>query len=100
FQIFNCASHGTDHTNQSERADRTREMPGRWNASRSGFKSADSAEVGRHSNGAAAIAANASRRTAGSNRGGFTAAGTTGRVREFPGIICAAVKKIVRLPRH
>src|SRR6267142_5348644 len=70
------------------------------NAAGSRFESADAAEMRGHSNGAAAVAANAACRAAGSDGCGFAAARAAGGVSHVPRIAGSASEKSVGFVSH
>src|SRR5438445_12408933 len=73
-------------------------MPCGRNAARSRFESADAAEVRGDTNGTSAIAAHTSGGASGSDGSSFSGTGSTPRSREIPGIVGAAVEKVIGLP--
>src|SRR6266851_2961683 len=98
--ICNTARHGADNADPGKCAGAWREMSRCRNAARRRLQSADSAEMCRHANRAAAIAANASGRTARGNRRSFTTARTSRGVRQIPRIARFSMGQIVGLVGH
>ena len=99
-QIRDCARHGADDANPAEGTVAGRNVTGGWDTARRGLESANSTEMRRDANGAAAVAADSSIGTAGGDGCRFAAAGATGRVCEIPGVAGGAVDAIVGFVGH
>ncbi len=98
--VVDRPSHRSDDAGEREDARARRMMPRGRHAAGGWFQTADAAEMRGHANRSAAVAADAPGRKAGSNRRGFTSAGSAGRSVEGPRTVGAAVERIVGLPGH
>ena len=98
--VVDCSRHRADDAGEGERAAARREVPGGRHAARRGLEAADAAEVRRHANRSAAVAADAACRQARGDGRGLAAARSARRAIERPRAVGAAVERVVGFPRH
>src|SRR5208283_1536493 len=99
-QVFYGARHRPDHTDQGKGATGFWKVSGRGNSSGSRLQAADAAEVRRDADRTAAVTAHAASGKSRGNGGGLSAARSTRGPGHIPGIVGAAIKKVVALPGH
>src|SRR5882762_4035049 len=99
-QIADGARHRPNDSEPSERAVSGRIVAARRNSPWRRLQSADSTEMGRHTNRAAAVAAYSAGGTAGSNRSGFTAAGTSRREFGIPRVAGLSGEPVIGFVSH
>jgi hypothetical protein len=99
-QISHRARHRADDADEREGTETRGLMTGRRNAARSGLEAADTGEVRRDANRAAAVAPDPPTRQTRGNRRRFSAARSARRPRRIPGIHRPAVQRIVGLVAH
>jgi len=98
--VRNRSRHRPNHANPGKRADACGKVAGGWNSSRRRLQTAYAAEVRRHANRAAAIAAHSACRASRRNGCRFAAAGAAGAARQIPGIACLSANEVIRFVRH
>ena len=92
--------HRPDDAGEGERAATRRKVSGRRHAAGRGLEAADAAEVRRHANRPAAVAADAARRQARGDGRRLAAARSARRAIERPRAVGAAVERVVGFPGH
>src|SRR5713226_4352240 len=98
--IFYSARHWSDHSDHGKRPAGFWKVPRRRNASGSWLQSADAAEVRRHADRTATIAAHAASGKSRRDGRSLSAARSARGAGQIPGIVRASIKKIVGLPGH
>src|SRR5258708_28049010 len=99
-QIANGARHRPDGSEPSERAVSGRIVAAGRNSPWRRLQSTDTAKMCGHADRAAAVAAHSARGTAGSNRSGFTAAGTSRRELVIPRIAGFSGEPVIGFVSH
>src|SRR5207245_6990650 len=99
-QISDGARHRSDNPQKRKRTYRIRVMSGGRDAPGSGFQTADAAEMCGHTDRSSSIATHSSSGTTGRDCRRLPAARSACGALQVPGIIGAAIEKIVSFPRH
>ena len=98
--VVHRSRHRPDDAGEREGTAAGREVSGGRHAARRRLEAADAAEVRRHANRSAAVAADAAGRQARGDGRRFAAARSARRAIERPRVVRPAVERVVGLPRH